>query len=233
MIVNATPQLRHKVFAEFFAGIGLVRMGLEPGGWQCGYANDIEPKKFQMYADMFDESDGYHVENIWNTRAVLDRWSTPAFLATASFPCVDLSLAGHWKGFQGEYSSTYFGFIEVLKSLDQDRPKVVMLENVVGFLNANDGKDFRQATTSLAKLGYQLDAIILDAKWFIPQSRPRLFVFGIHESVAQNLCDTKLFEPDVADSWLMSEFSTSPLRPEKLIKAINKANLIKTWNILI
>jgi DNA (cytosine-5)-methyltransferase 1 len=31
-----------KTVAEFFAGIGLMRMGLEQAGWQTVYANDID-----------------------------------------------------------------------------------------------------------------------------------------------------------------------------------------------
>lgn len=39
-----------KTFAEFFAGIGLMRMGLEKAGWQIKFANDIDPMKEQPFA---------------------------------------------------------------------------------------------------------------------------------------------------------------------------------------
>lgn len=32
-------------FVELFAGIGLVRLALERLGWECIFANDIDPKK--------------------------------------------------------------------------------------------------------------------------------------------------------------------------------------------
>jgi hypothetical protein len=35
--------------AEFFAGIGLVRLALERQGWQVVFANDIDPDKAEMY----------------------------------------------------------------------------------------------------------------------------------------------------------------------------------------
>lgn len=38
-----------KRVAEFFAGIGLMRMGLEQAGWQTVWANDIDEKKWEMY----------------------------------------------------------------------------------------------------------------------------------------------------------------------------------------
>lgn len=39
--------------AEYFAGIGLVRMGLQPHGWRVVFANDISEKKREMYQEFF------------------------------------------------------------------------------------------------------------------------------------------------------------------------------------
>ena len=41
--------------AEFFAGIGLMRMGLENEGWKTVWANDIDEKKWEMYRENFSE----------------------------------------------------------------------------------------------------------------------------------------------------------------------------------
>ena len=67
------------------------------------------------------------------------------------------------------------------------RPSLIMLENVTGFLTSKGGKDFRRAVLALAELGYWLDAFIVDARLFIPQSRPRLFVIGVHNCVKSPL----------------------------------------------
>ncbi len=197
---------REKSFAEFFAGIGLVHAGL--GGWRCVYANDIEPKKRDMYEAHFGASSHYHVGDVWDTDAVLRRIGEP-FLATASFPCVDLSLAGRGLGFGGERSSTYFGFLEVIRRMPQT-PPLVMLENVTGFLTARGGADVDQALMSLAELGYRLDVIVLDARWFVPQSRPRAFVFGFHESLeAPALLD----RGGMFDAWGEAVDAAPVLRP--------------------
>jgi len=37
-----------KTVAEFFAGIGLMRIGLERAGWSIAFANDIDEDKCQM-----------------------------------------------------------------------------------------------------------------------------------------------------------------------------------------
>ena len=46
-----------KTFAEFFAGIGLMRMGLELGGWEICFANDIDVQKREMYFTNFPDSE--------------------------------------------------------------------------------------------------------------------------------------------------------------------------------
>ena len=218
-----------KTFAEFFAGIGLVQRGLQPTGWRCSYANDIEPKKYRMYTDEFGDTHEYHVEDIWNTDAVLSRISDTPFLATASFPCVDLSLAGNWKGFEGERSSSYFGFLKILNRLDTRRPKVVMLENVTGFLTANKGKDFYRAVTSLADLGYSIDTLLLDAKWFVPQSRPRLFVFGFHESCILPRITTTPEQLTLNEHWHNNSINESVLRPRNICETIKNIKLSTQW----
>ncbi len=105
-----------KTFCEFFAGIGLVREGLGPSGWQCVYANDIDPKKQEAYEARFGKSDHFHLGDVWKTDEVVDRILGQPVLMTASFPCIDLSLAGHYRGLQGEHSSTFFGFANVVEA---------------------------------------------------------------------------------------------------------------------
>lgn len=173
--------MAEKTFLEFFAGIGLVHLGLHPSGWRCVYANDISEKKQTMYLDEFPGAAYFHLEDIWQTDKVLERIKQPALLATASFPCVDLSLAGHMKGLKGEHSSSLFGFLEVLRRLKEQRkmPPMVLLENVIGLLTGHQGKDFEETCLALAELGYWLDVFVVDAKHFTPQSRPRLFIVGV------------------------------------------------------
>lgn len=161
-------------FAEFFAGIGLVRMGLEAQGWSLVYANDIDPAKLEMYDSHFgDAAEHFDLSDIHSLKAA----RLPDIeLATASFPCTDLSLAGGRLGLKGKHSSAFWGFVNVLKEMGLRRPPLVMIENVTGFLTSHGGEDFASALRSLNDLGYAVDAFVLDARWFVPQSRQRLFV---------------------------------------------------------
>lgn len=163
-------------FAEFFAGIGLMRMGLERAGWEILFANDIDSKKQSQYQAHFqDEENHFYLGDIHHLTAT----DVPTVsLATASFPCTDLSLAGRREGLSGQQSSAFWGFIQILNDMGSRRPPLVLLENVVGFLTSHQGADFKEAMLALNELGYAVDAFIIDAARFVPQSRVRLFVVG-------------------------------------------------------
>lgn len=180
---NSTKHALEKTFAEFFAGIGLMRIGLERGGWRTAFANDIDPQKEEMYRANFPGAEKYYwIGDIHKLRP-LDVPSVA--LATASFPCNDLSLAGSREGLKGKSSSAFWGFITILQRMDERRPPLVLIENVTGFLTSHQGRDFEDAMLALNSLGYAVDPFILDAAWFVPQSRQRLFVVGVRTDDAR------------------------------------------------
>jgi DNA (cytosine-5)-methyltransferase 1 len=192
-----------KTFAEFFAGIGLMRVGLENAGWRIAFANDIDEDKWRMYRDNFGDTGEFIVGDIHQ----LDIAKVPTVaLATASFPCNDLSLAGARKGLAGAQSSAFWGFVDILKKLERRRPPIVLLENVTGFLTSHDGNDFRDALLALNQLGYAVDAFIIDAVRFVPQSRQRLFVVGIKTSYVSALNETPSFYQSDARPAALADF---------------------------
>ena len=164
-------------FAEFFAGIGLVRKAIEPLGWECTFANDISPKKAVLYERAYG---GEHlvVDDINNIAEGQLPPSTDLF--TASFPCIDLSLAGNRNGIDGRHSSAFWPFLRLLRDYGQaGTPKAVLLENVIGMLTSSGGLDLARIVAGLSELGYKVDVVVVDARWFVPQSRPRVFVIGL------------------------------------------------------
>ncbi len=165
-----------KTVAEFFAGIGLMRMGLEQAGWHVVWANDIDEDKMKMYRGHYaDDCAHFHLGDV---HALAPDAIPSVALATASFPCNDLSLAGARRGLAGQQSSAFWGFIEAIKGMGKRRPLLVMLENVAGFLTSHEGHDFQDACLALNDLGYSVDAFMIDAALFVPQSRVRMFLVG-------------------------------------------------------
>ncbi len=168
--------------AEFFAGIGLVRLALEQAGFRIVFANDIDPDKEEMYRANFS-ADEFLLGDIH----AIDPDTIPdCDLFTASFPCNDLSIAGAMRGLAGTQSGAYWGLTRIIQSLGDRAPKAILLENVPGFLQTNGGEDFATALRALNSLGYVCDALMIDAERFTPQSRLRMFVIATTDASPTN-----------------------------------------------
>ena len=110
-----------------------------------------------------------------------------ADLVWASFPCQDLSLAGDYRGL-GKASSvvktrsgTFWPFWRLMKGLIAEgrAPRLIVLENVYGALTSNGGKDFAAIGQALSDADYRFGAMVIDARRFVPQSRPRVFFVAV------------------------------------------------------
>ena len=224
-----------KTSCEFFAGIGLVDEALRRSGWQCSYANDIDPKKRQMYEGHYGPSPHYHEGDVWQVGEVLSRIPGRPFLATASFPCTDMSLAGKRRGLAGEQSGSLFGFLQVIEQLGDRRPRTLLLENVPGFLTSHDGEDFETAVHELASLGYWVDSFIIDAQWFVPQSRPRMFLVGYQSELLTPPLVRKSTDVEFGacdDPWQQAIDRADRLRPARLRAAMGSIEPATGWTTI-
>lgn len=164
-------------FYEFFAGGGMARAGLGDD-WQCLFANDFDPKKAVAYRANWGDG------QMWCGDVAEIRTSQlpgRADLVWASFPCQDLSLAGNGAGLNGARSGAFWPFWKVVTELNEEgrKPRAIVLENVCGLLTSHGGADFSALCEKVGSAGYWIGAIVADAKDFLPQSRPRLFLIAL------------------------------------------------------
>lgn len=160
---------------EFFAGSGLVAYGLK-GMFAPVWANDISEQKAVIYEANFG-CDHFVLDDIKNIRGT----ELPfAHLSWASFPCQDLSLAGSIGGIHASRSGLVWEWLRVLDEMD-NKPRILLLENVSGLLSTNGGDNYRTLHLALVERGYQCGAIVLNASHFVPQSRPRVFIIAVQK----------------------------------------------------
>ena len=199
-------------FYEFFAGAGLARLGLEPD-WSCVWANDNDPKKQDVYTHNFGD-DHFVLGDV----ATVDPQSLPpgADLAWASFPCVDLSLAGWQRGMQAGRSGTFWAFWRIMRDLHDSgrRPPIIVIENVVGLLSHDD---FRGLCEALAALHMTFGVLVIDAERFLPQSRPRVFIVAVDADTPVEHLTTKA---PTNDAWIPKALQTAQKRlPDQLMRS--------------
>lgn len=102
-------------------------------------------------------------------------------------------------------------FWEWLRVLDEmpTKPKVIALENVAGLLSANGGADYQMLHAALRQRSYRVGPMLIDARLWVPQSRPRVFVVAVADKV-----NSRDFE-DSGPNWL------HPLAVRKAIAMID------------
>lgn len=211
-------------FYEFFAGGGMARLGLGDG-WSCLWANDFDPVKAATYRDNFRDAQGhFHEGDVWAVKP--GDLPGRADLAWASSPCQDFSLAGARAGLEGGRSSAFFGFWMLMEALNAGgrAPRVIVVENVVGLLTSNGGRDFEALCSALAGQGYRFGALELDAARFTPQSRPRVFVVATRGAPPPDLVARGAFHtravceaeqrlpPDLREQWVWWRLPVPPAR---------------------
>ncbi len=175
---------------DFFAGSGLVSSGLS-GYFNSVWANDICPKKAKFYTANHSVVD-FHLGSIEDVSGV----DLPeATLAWASFPCVDLSLAGNRAGLNAKRSGLFWAWLRVIDEMI-NRPSILVIENVEGLFSSAGGDDYRSLHNSLVERGYRVGPMIIDAKYWVPQSRVRAFVIAIERKM-----DASQYISSV-DSWI-------------------------------
>lgn len=177
--LSSAPWTMH----EFFAGSGLVAYGLK-GMFAPVWANDISEQKASVYEANFGDD---HFE-LGDIKDVKGNELPFAHLSWASFPCQDLSLAGAMGGIHAARSGLVWEWLRVLDEMDE-KPKILLLENVSGLLSTNNGDNYRVLHMALVERGYDCGAIMLNASHFVPQSRPRVFIIAVMhgETVPEDL----------------------------------------------
>lgn len=158
---------------EFFAGSGLVAYGLKDM-FAPIWSNDISVQKAAVYEANFVNK---HFE-LGDIQEVKGSYLPFAHLSWASFPCQDLSLAGSIGGIHASRSGLVWEWLRILDEMDVP-PKILLLENVPGLLSSNNGSNYRAIHMALIEREYVCGAIVLNASYFVPQSRPRVFIIAV------------------------------------------------------
>jgi DNA (cytosine-5)-methyltransferase 1 len=163
-------------FADLCAGIGGFRVGLEDAGWKCCYSCEIDDLCEETYKANF--SVPFDAKNIFDVN--------PAELLgvdaiCSGFPCQPFSIAGKRRGFGDKRGSILHRLLEIVSVV---MPPIVILENVANFASHNKGASFSFAVEALSRLGYDVQASILNSAHFkVPQSRPRIYIVAIRRSL--------------------------------------------------
>ncbi len=163
-------------YAEFCAGVGGFRLGIEASKMQAElvYTNEIDNSCEKTYERNFRQ--GFDSKDIFE----VDPASLPDFdMLCAGFPCQPFSVAGKELGFDDSRGTVFFKLLDIIK---EKQPKIAFLENVTNLVRHNAGRTFATILRSLEEAGYILSPTVLDTSYFgVPQSRSRIYIIALLE----------------------------------------------------
>ncbi|EJK67164.1 hypothetical protein THAOC_11838 [Thalassiosira oceanica] len=182
-------------YAELFAGIGGFRLGLDAIGGKCAYANEIDPYACSAYRRNFSRN-GHDADSLLEGD-ILDlcpeRDGMPTVdVLSGGFPCQAFSRRGEQGALRDDRGHLYRELVRVLRAT---RPMSFIFENVKGLVTleggyVNKGGEEMKAGAVMQRIldefeacGYKVSWNILDAKYWVPQRRKRLFIVGIRDDI--------------------------------------------------
>ena len=197
---------------ELFAGVGSQAMALRNIGIDYEVIGISEIDKFAIKS-----YEAIHGE-VHNFGDISKIEKLPyCDLLTYSFPCQDLSVAGHQTGISKDTRSGLLLEVKrlLLKAKENGTlPKYLLLENVKNLVGKKFIKDFERWLSFLNNLGYYSNWEVLNAKDYgVPQNRERIFVVSSLENIHYNFpkqVELKskmkdLLEEKVDDKYYLSE----------------------------
>lgn len=172
------------VAMDLFAGCGGMSIGLEKAGFKIIHANEINKDASATYQRNFPDVPLVTGDIRKIDAAVLRRelGYPEVDVIAAGPPCQGFSTAGKRLG----NDPRNLLFKEVLRFVEVFRPKVVVIENVLGMVLTAKGKVVKQIVSQLEALGYNAYCRVLVASDYgVPQQRKRVFIIGSLDHIAE------------------------------------------------
>ena len=233
-------------FADLFAGVGGFHAALGALGGRCVYAVEKDAGAAAVY------------ERNWGTPALGDvvtdtegAMRVPKHdVLVAGFPCQPFSKSGRQQGMDEARGTLFWNICEVLRAHGEDRPAVVLLENVRNIAGPRHRHEWDVIIRSLRGLGYQVssDPVVFSPHLLPPdqggrpQVRERVFIVAARvdseTEAALQVAPSVAHRP--VGGWSATDWSLAehlPLQPEAEVRTQLNVRLtageqawIEAWN---
>ena len=182
---------------SLFAGCGGLDLGLVNTGHKIVHASDIDPDCCKTYEKNFD-----HPAHCIDVKQLKGSDLPKYDLLVGGFPCQGFSVANIYRSKDDKRNELYE---EIVRLLNETRPKFFLAENVPGILSLEKGKvvevihqEFQDVGKSDGGNGYEVRIKLLNASDYgVPQNRKRVIFMGISKDFNDDIREEmfKYFPP--------------------------------------
>lgn len=189
---------------ELFAGIGGFRRAIDlfcgdnSKDSDCVGYSEIDQFAIKSYKAIYKIQNELALGDIQEFVKKKEWWSElrDFDMLTGGFPCQAFSMMGKKKGFKDERGEVFYRIVDILV---KKKPRYILLENVRNLKTHDGTKTYREIIRALSEdAHYEVDSVILDTKDFgLPQTRRRIFIFGICKDYLQEGQTVNLCQEDI------------------------------------
>lgn len=182
---------------DLFCGTGALSYGLEAYGPRFRTVGGIDLDAAAAQTAALNHPSAHIV------CAPIEQMSPQDMLAATTVRAIDVIVGGPpCQGFSSlrpsrglnlddPRNALYRQFLKYVRVL---KPRVFLMENVVGLLTVDQGRLMRQIVSAFTRIGYRTDWRVLNAAMYgIPQKRERFFLIGVRHDLSFR--DSPLFPP--------------------------------------
>ncbi|MDD3340994.1 MAG: DNA cytosine methyltransferase [Bacilli bacterium] len=157
---------------SLFSGAGGMDIGFIRAGFDIVWANDFFKEAVESYKKNVDQNIVYGDITKIKSSDMPDNID----LVIGGFPCQGFSIANTKRSMKDERN---FLYKEMLRVIQDKKPKFFVAENVKGILSMKKGKVIKMIKKDFESLGYKVDARLLNAaEYGVPQARERVLIIG-------------------------------------------------------
>ena len=222
--INSPDKLK---VVSLFSGAGGMDLGFINAGFEIIWANDF----FQEAVDSYRKNIGKHMIYGDITKIASSDIPDNPDVIIGGFPCQGFSVANTRRSMEDKRN---FLYKEMLRIIEDKKPKFFVAENVKGILSIEKGKVFEMIKSDFEALGYKVDKRVLNAaEYGVPQARERVVIVGncIGAENPYPKATHYIDEPD-ADGKLLPALTTEQaIGFLSNIKTSNKSKTIKMEDI--
>lgn len=158
-------------FIDLFCGIGSFHYSFKKLNWECVMSCDIDKAVKETYKE------NYGLLPLGDITEIEPKNIPNYDILCAGFPCQPFSQCGQHKGFDDKRGTLFFN---IMKFVEYHKPKIIILENVQGLLNHDEGKTFDRIKNDIETANYSITyKVIKCSDYGLPQMRKRLIIVGV------------------------------------------------------
>lgn len=165
--------MRKPNIISLFAGAGGMDLGFKNAGFDILWANDFDKDAAHTYK----KNIGDHI--ILGDITKINSEDIPGDdidVVIGGFPCQGFSINNRNRSMK---DSRNFLYLELLRVIEDKKPKFFVAENVKGLLSMEKGEVIKLIVDDFSKIGYNVEYKLLNsADYGVPQYRERVIIMG-------------------------------------------------------